>query len=41
MLLGCCTNIIMLRCLVVGHEHVKCKMSVRKLGRGEEKGVEK
>ena len=36
-----CTNIIMFCCLVVGCEHVKCKTSVRKLGRGEEKEVKK
>ena len=31
----------MFRCLVVGHEGVKCKMKVRKLGRGVEKEVKK
>ena len=34
-------NIIVFYCLVVGCEHVKCKMRVRKLDRGEEKEVKK
>ena len=40
-LLGHCTNIIVVHCLVLRHERGKCKTNVRKLDRGEEKGVKK
>ena len=40
-MLGRCTNIIIFCCLFMGREHVKCKMSVRKLGRGEEREVKR